>query len=228
MITRIFDIAEHRANTDADGVLFAAKENETWRTYTSAEAWKLACRLANGLLAAGVGNIDLTSPERQEKIAIISNNRPEWMMADLAVQLTGAVLTPIYPTIAPTELAFILGQADITKVFISGDENMRRFRTVLTAASLSHIISFDDEVSGTTFWQNILSEKRPARPQHHRPDYRRHAGYHHLHQRHHRRAKGRDAQPPKHREQRDRLPARLFVCGAPWQGIELPAAQSYF
>src|SRR5436305_2949827 len=98
MVQRLFDIVEERCNATPDGIMMAAKENGAWRTYSCNEVWETAQKLAGGLLSLGIDN-QVLEPEQQEKIAIISLNRPEWMLTDIAVQLTGAVLTPVYPTI---------------------------------------------------------------------------------------------------------------------------------
>ena len=54
-----------------------------------------------GLSAIGVSGNDM-SVDQQDKIALISFNRAEWLITDLAVQKLGAVLVPIYPTTSNT------------------------------------------------------------------------------------------------------------------------------
>jgi long-subunit acyl-CoA synthetase (AMP-forming) len=98
MVKRLFDIVSDRNTEDPGSVMLAAKEQGSWHTYSSREVWQTAEKLAGGLCALGVRNMVLEA-EHQEKIAIISPNRPEWIMADLGVQLSGAVLTPVYPTV---------------------------------------------------------------------------------------------------------------------------------
>ena len=66
----------------------------------------------------GVSGNDL-SVEKQDKIAIISNNRPEWLITDMAVQKLGAVLVPIYPTTNNHEIEFIFKDAAVKYVFVS-------------------------------------------------------------------------------------------------------------
>ena len=124
---RLFDIVEDRARIAPNAVMLAAKENGTWRTYSCAEVWATAQKVAGGLLSLGIANSAL-EPERQEKIAIVSPNRPEWMIADVGVQLTGAVLTPIYPTISPTEIVYVLSEAEVQIVFVANAEIYERFK----------------------------------------------------------------------------------------------------
>ncbi len=154
---RIFDIVKERVADDPDGVLLAAKESGKWRTYHTTEVWNTACKLANGLLALGIDNKTL-EPEAQEKIAVISPNRPEWMIADIAVQLTGAVLTPIYPTINPAELLFVLNEAGVKKLFVANAELYLRFAETFAAVpTLEYVFSFD-KMEGVKNWQEILAD----------------------------------------------------------------------
>lgn len=143
MIERLFDFVRERYEAAPDGTMLAAKEGGDWRQYSTREVWETACAVSQGLLALGISNTDL-SPEGQEKIAIISPNRPEWIITDLAVQMTGAALTPIYPTIGPAELAFVLKESEVSKIFIADETIFRRFAEMLAALpQLQHIFTFD-------------------------------------------------------------------------------------
>jgi long-chain acyl-CoA synthetase len=88
-------------------------------------------------------------------VAIISPNRPEWVIADVAVQLTGAVLTPIYPTISAVDLDYVLREATV-KVVIVADANIyEQFKETLTnVPSVALIISFDT-LPGVTHWTEL-------------------------------------------------------------------------
>jgi long-chain acyl-CoA synthetase len=157
MIKRIFDIVEKRAAEEPAGVMLAAKENGQWRTYSSGEVWDTACKLCGGLLSLGISN-QILEPEQQEKIAIISPNRPEWIMTDLGVQQTGAVLTPVYPTVSPHDLAFILQESGVRILFIANAELYGRFKEVIQAApSLKFVYSFD-KINGVASWTELLNK----------------------------------------------------------------------
>ena len=121
MVKRIFDIVAKRVQEHPSSVLFAGKEQGTWRTYTTAEAWDIAQHLCGGLQSLGVRN-DALDAERQEKIAIVSPNRPEWLMTDIGVQMSGAVLTPLYPTISTGEMEYILKEAEVHILIVASEE----------------------------------------------------------------------------------------------------------
>ena len=74
--------------------MLAGKENGKWRAYSSEETIDTIHKLSAGLLRLGISGQDGTI-EGRDKVAVISKNRPEWIMLDLAVQQTGAILTPV-------------------------------------------------------------------------------------------------------------------------------------
>lgn len=157
MIQRLFDIAERQSKRAPDAVMLAAKENGQWRTYSSSEVWETARKLAGGLLSLGIAN-QVLEPDQQEKIAIISPNRPEWMMADIGVQLTGAVLTPVYPTISPSELTYVLSEAEVQICFVANAEIYERFKDALKAIpTLKRVYSFD-VVEGVANWKELVNK----------------------------------------------------------------------
>ena len=83
--------------------------------------------------------------ENQDKIAIISKNRPEWLMLDMACQQIGAVLCPIYPTTNINELEFIFNDAAIKYVFISGEDILEKVNSIRDRVPcLLGVFSFDE------------------------------------------------------------------------------------
>ncbi|TDW99900.1 AMP-dependent synthetase/ligase [Dinghuibacter silviterrae] len=153
--TRLFDSLDIQLERFHKPNMLAAKEEGRWKTYATSEIKDLVDRLSLGLLRLGVSGHDMT-PERQDKIAIISNNRPEWVVTDLAVQQVGAVLTPIYPTTNPVELEFILQDAQVKYMFVNNQEQLDKVRALQPRVpSLQKIFTFDP-VSGADHWEVLL------------------------------------------------------------------------
>jgi len=157
MYQRLFDIVAQRSKEAPNAIMLAAKDNNEWRTYSSSEIWNTACQLAGGLLSLGIAN-QVLEPELQEKIAIISPNRPEWMMADIAVQLTGAVLTPVYPTISPSEQVYVFKEAGVQIAFVANQEIYDRFKDAFSEIpTLRNIYSFD-VLPGVKHWKDLVQK----------------------------------------------------------------------
>lgn len=157
MITRLFDFVAKRVAEDPNGVMLAGKENGAYRTISNAEAWDMAAKLCGGLLSLGIKN-DVLEPEHQEKIALISPNRPEWLITDLGVQQTGAVLTPLYPTISPHDLVYVLNEAEVRIIFIANADMYERFKDAFAqVTTLQHIYSYD-EIPGVKNWKELINK----------------------------------------------------------------------
>ena len=154
--TRLFDALTYQLNKFPKPDALVAKTNGEWKGHSSKEVQETANKFSAGLLQIGVSGKDYT-PEGADKIAIISNNRPEWVFTDLAVQQTGAILVPVYPTTNPQELAFILNDTQAKYVFISSKELYHNFcETIQSVASVKNIYSFD-KIEGVSHWSEIVA-----------------------------------------------------------------------
>lgn len=151
---RLFDCLDHQLQQFPKQDMLAAKENGEWKTYATAEVAETVNRFSAGLLQLGISGHDYT-PEGSDKIAIISNNRPEWVFTDLAVQQIGAILVPVYPTTNPLELAFILNDAKVKYIFVSSQDLLEKVRTItMDVPSIKGIFTFD-RLPGAAHWSEV-------------------------------------------------------------------------
>ena len=159
--SRIFDFMYHQQEHFPKADMFAAKINNVWEPISTAEAIVLVNKLSAGLLKIGIGGNDMTV-EKQDKVALISRNRPEWLILDMACQQIGAILCPIYPTTNVTELEFIFNDAEIKIAFVSGDEILQKVKDITPrVASLMDVYDFDIS-TGVTFWKDLLENVTDA------------------------------------------------------------------
>lgn len=121
---RIFDLLPYiKEEYGADNHVLAGKENGEWIKYTASEYIDLTNKISYGLLKLGI--------KKGDKIATISNNRPEWNMLDMAIQQIGAVHVPIYPTISEADYTYILKHAEVRLVFVAGIDLLRKIEHIL-------------------------------------------------------------------------------------------------
>jgi long-chain acyl-CoA synthetase len=153
--TRLFDFVDLQLKEFPQEDMLAAKEDGTWRKYSTGEIRKLADSLSMGLLHAGLGYQDGTI-EGRDKIAVLSNNRPEWVILDFAVQQSGAVLTPIYPTINVNELEFILNDAAIKLVFVSDQELYDKVQSIRSKTPSVQAVYTFDLIHQALHWKDLL------------------------------------------------------------------------
>ena len=118
--TRLFDFyAFQQKHFPAEDSL-AGKVNGKWEKYSTAKVIDLSNRLSTGLLRLGI--------EPGDKIALISNNRPEWIITDLAILQIGAINVPMYPTISEKDYEYIFNDSEVKVVFVSDTEILEKVR----------------------------------------------------------------------------------------------------
>lgn len=151
---RLFDCIEFQLQGTPLPDMLAGKEGGQWKSYSTQDVSDIVDRLSAGLLQLGISGHDM-SLENRDKVAILSRNRPEWVMLDLAVQRIGAILTPVYPTINVNELEFIFNDAKVKVCYVNDEEIYHKVLSIKNRVpSLQHIFTFE-HVSGGTHWKEM-------------------------------------------------------------------------
>jgi long-chain acyl-CoA synthetase len=123
-VTRLFDLLPYYKHSfKAKDDVLAGKEGGKWIKYSIDQYIETANNISYGLLQLGI--------KPGDKIATISNNRPEWNFLDMGILQIGAVHVPIYPTISESDYKYILAHSEVKYVFISGKEIMRKIEHIL-------------------------------------------------------------------------------------------------
>lgn len=123
--TRIFDILNiYTEKWPEQKVALARKENGSWRKYSPQEYQDLAWKVSYALIELGI--------QPGDKVALISGNRPEWNILDMAIMMVGGVTVPIYPTISKEDYRYILDNSDARMVIMEGAVVMNKIEEVRT------------------------------------------------------------------------------------------------
>lgn len=153
--SRLFDAIAYQLEKKPLPDMLAGKSGGQWKKYSTAEVGEVVNQLSAGLLRLGIGPNDMTV-EGRDKVAIISKNRPEWVIVDLAVQQIGALLTPIYPTINVNELEFVLNDAQVKAIFVNDEDTFHKVLSIKSRVhSLTHIFTFE-HVTNARHWKEVL------------------------------------------------------------------------
>ncbi|HRG00295.1 MAG TPA: long-chain fatty acid--CoA ligase [Bacteroidia bacterium] len=157
-ITRVFDILElYKTQYIKDDVL-SGKENKQWKKYSSEELINTVNHVSNSLLALGL--------TEKDKVAIISNNRPEWNFCDYGCQQANIVTVPIFPTISNTDLEFILNHGEVKAIFISDKSIYAKLVAIeKQIPNVKHIISFNPIEGIMPFSDFIELGKKNSNPE---------------------------------------------------------------
>ena len=159
--SRIFDFLQNQLDRFPKADMLNSKVNGEWISASTQQVKDTVDQLSAGLLSMGIGGHDMTV-ENQDKIALISKNRPEWIILDLACQQIGALLCPIYPTTNINELEFIFNDATIKLAFVSGEDILAKVENIKSRVpTLENIFGFD-EIPGAIFWKEIIAAATAA------------------------------------------------------------------
>ena len=127
------------ATPDREAFRFPAGEG--WESVTWRQTGETVRTIAAGLLALGI------RPE--ERVAILSNTRVEWLEADLAVMCAGAATTTVYPTTTADDVAFILADSGSRVVFAEDDTQITKLRSHREhLPDLIRVVTFDGQPDG--------------------------------------------------------------------------------
>jgi long-chain acyl-CoA synthetase len=101
---------------------------------------------------------------RGDRVAILSENRHEWMVADFACMLLGAVVVPIYTTLTPEQTAYILSDSGARAIFISSQKHLDKILSILKTTAVEKIVVMDDVQNSSALKMSALMEL-PGDPQ---------------------------------------------------------------
>lgn len=154
-VKRLFDLLPYYQKNFGDKGLLHNKDGQTWQAHGIGEIREKATKMAVALKKLGVSYND-GSVEQQDKVGILSSNRPEWVMTDFAVQKTGAILVPIYPSVSHIDLAFILNEARVKILFIEDKKLYLRVAEIMgQVPSLEHVFSYE-KIEGVRHYSDLL------------------------------------------------------------------------
>ena len=128
------------ARVQSDGARVALREKAfgIWQRHTWAEYAEQVRAFALGLVSLGFG--------RGDKIAIISDNRPQWLFSELGGQAVGGASVGIYPDSLPHQIGYVVDHSDAAVVHVEDQEQCDKVLEVLSALpKVRHIIVDDPQ-----------------------------------------------------------------------------------
>ena len=127
-----------------------------WLPISSQELYRNVAGVALALSGWGIS--------RGDRVAILSENRPEWTIADFACQLLGAVSVPIYSTLTAEQSAFILRDSEPRVVFVSSEPQLRKIEAIRSRTPVEKIVVMDPVETAHAFhMERFMHEGAVAR-----------------------------------------------------------------
>lgn len=152
-VTRIFDLLDrYQQQFHSKDDVLAGKEDGVWKKYDLATYRKTADLISYALMALGV--------QKDDKIATISNNRPEWNFLDMGVSQIGAIHVPIYPTISKEDYQYILNHAEVKFLFVASKDLYRKIEHILPEIEKLEAVYSFSHIEGVTHLDGLLETGR--------------------------------------------------------------------
>lgn len=116
------EMIKNRVQKYGDRQMMYVKRGGEWRKITWNEFWSKAKRLGLGMISLGI--------KPGDRVAIFSDNSPEWQMTDIAVLSIGAADVPLYSTITPKQAEYILSDSGSRTCFVGSEDHLHRVEEV--------------------------------------------------------------------------------------------------
>ncbi|MEQ9402144.1 MAG: long-chain fatty acid--CoA ligase [Cyclobacteriaceae bacterium] len=144
---RLFDLIHNQLQDCPVPDAFAHKIQGKWKKYSTSDTVRIVNQLSIGLIESGISAGD--------KIAIISEGRPEWVFVDLACQQIGAVLVPLYPTLGKKDYETILKESEVSVIFVSNSTTLKTVQEAATDLGIKKIYTFN-KIPNIKSWLEVL------------------------------------------------------------------------
>jgi len=141
-----------RTHKKPDRMMF--KKDGAWKFLSTGEFEASVRQLSLGFQALGL--------KPGDKVALLSENRPEWVMTDLAVLSAGGVTVPIYTSLPPDQIRYMINSADAKIVVCSNRDLGRKVEAVRSRLpSVEHVVLLEGEAPESTLTlENVLDRGR--------------------------------------------------------------------
>jgi long-chain acyl-CoA synthetase len=128
------------------------KSEGSYQSRTFKEVRTMVEQLAAGLKQLGA--------EQEDKILLLSENRMEWALADYAILTLGGISVPIYPTLLPSHIEFIINNSEGKIILVSGDHQLQKVREIKNKISrIKQIIIMEGEGGKDILkWKEVLQK----------------------------------------------------------------------
>ena len=149
VVKRTFDLLDRYSHMYADlPVALGGKEAGQWKTYSPQEYIDFVNLISYAFLSLGL--------KKGDKVATVTNNRPEWNFIDLGLAQIGVVHVPIYPTISIEEYEYILNHCEAQYVVVGDKKLYEKIGSLVGKTDLLKDVYSFDTIAGVKHWSQLL------------------------------------------------------------------------
>ena len=134
------------------------KRGGRWQTISSRQYYGYVTSMARELKRWGI--------QKGDRVAILSENRPEWTIADFACVCSGIADVPIYSTLTADQTAYLLRHSGARVVFVSSLEQLKKVQSIQSQTSVEKIVIMDDvsEINAIPMWSILNNSSTDEDP----------------------------------------------------------------
>ncbi len=129
------------------------REPSGWTPVSARQLYRWAVGVARSLDAWGIAKGD--------RVAILSENRAEWAIADFAAQLLGAAVVPVYPTLLPDQVEYLLRDSGARVIFLSTADQFTKFSAIRNQVGVEKAVLMDPVAGADAIPMRELMESGP-------------------------------------------------------------------
>jgi long-chain acyl-CoA synthetase len=118
-----------------DRVALRRKDLGVWNRITWEEYGTAVQETAAGLIALGL--------EPGQRVAILGDNRPEWLYCHIGAMTAGGATVGVYPTSAPEQIAYVVGHSESAALFVENEEQVDKVLQIIDQLSVTKIVVWD-------------------------------------------------------------------------------------
>ena len=135
-------------------VVMMHRQATQWTSTSASELYRNVLGVARALKNCGINKGD--------RVAILSENRPEWTIADFACLLIGAVVVPIYTTLTSEQTAYILRDSEVRAIFVSSEKQLAKLNNVRDQTRIEKIVVMDTVETARAFSMQRWMQDGPS------------------------------------------------------------------
>src|SRR5579863_1167926 len=134
-----------------DRVVVMHRRAIQWVSISSSELYQSVVGVARALREWGISKGD--------RVAILSENRPEWTIADFACLLIGAVVVPVYATLTGEQMAYMLQDSGARVIFVSNEKQLLKVQSIQNQTAVERIVVMDPvETAHAMHMQRLMQD----------------------------------------------------------------------
>jgi long-chain acyl-CoA synthetase len=118
-----------------DRVALRHKDYGIWNRISWGEYGQQVREVAAGLLALGL--------QREDRVSILGDNRPEWVICHLAAMTAGGVTCGVYPTSAPEQVVYVVGHSESRVLFAENEEQVDKVLQIIDELKVARVVVWD-------------------------------------------------------------------------------------